>query len=282
MVKILVDSASDFLKEEIEERQMELIPISISIGEQIYMDGVNLDRSRFYQMLMESKEFPKTSQPSPQAFLDIFECAKKQGDSLVCILLSSALSGTFQSAVLAKNMVQYDEIYLIDSRSASVPIKVMADYACRLRDEGLSAREIARNVEDIKPKVRLLAALDTLEYLARGGRLSRGAAVLGDVANIKPIITLSEEGEVKVLGKALGRNKAIHHLMQHLEEFEINPEFPLYTIYTYGAENCSRLEEHLAEQNEGSGCVFRGRMQVGPTIGTHIGPEAFGVVLVRR
>lgn len=278
MIKILVDSSSEYMTEEIEANQMELIPISISMGEQSYMDGVNLDRSQFYEMLLNGKEFPKTSQPSPQAFLDIFEKAKQKGDSLVCILLSSALSGTFQSAVLAKNMVHYDEIYLIDSRSAAVPIKVMAQYACRLRDTGLSAKEIAEKVEEIKPKVRLLAALDTLEYLARGGRLSRGVAAIGDMANIKPIITLSEEGEVKVLGKALGRNKAIHNLLQHLAEFEIDTDFPIYTIYTYGTDNCSRFEEHLAEKGYSS----NQRMQIGPTIGTHIGPEAFGMVFVRK
>lgn len=278
MIKILVDSSSEYIVEEIEANQMELIPISISMGEQSYMDGVNLDRSQFYEMLLNSKEFPKTSQPSPQAFLDIFEKTKQNGDSLVCILLSSALSGTFQSAVLAKNMVHYDEIYLIDSRSAAVPIKVMAQYACRLRDMGLSAKEIAEKVEEIKPKVRLLAALDTLEYLAKGGRLSRGVAAIGDMANIKPIITLSEEGEVKVLGKALGRNKAIHNLLQHLAEFEIDTDFPIYTIYTYGTDNCSRFEDHLTEKGYSS----NQRMQIGPTIGTHIGPEAFGMVFVRK
>ncbi|MCM1535920.1 MAG: DegV family protein [Clostridium sp.] len=278
MIKILVDSSSEYSMEEIKANQMELIPISISMGEQSYMDGVNLDRSQFYEMLLNSKEFPKTSQPSPQAFLDIFEQAKQNGDSLICILLSSALSGTFQSAVLAKNMVHYDKIYLIDSRSAAVPIKVMAEYACRLRDTGLSAEEIAGKVEAVKPKVRLLAALDTLEYLARGGRLNRGVAAIGDIANIKPLITLSEEGEVKVLGKALGRNKAIHNLMQHLAEFEIDTEFPIYTIYTYGTDNCARFENHLAENHYSVGQ----RLQIGPTIGTHIGPEAFGMVFVRK
>lgn len=278
MIRILVDSSSEYMMSETQANQMDLIPISISIGDKSYMDGINLDRSRFYEMLVGSKEFPKTSQPSPQAFLDIFEDVKKKGDSLVCILLSSALSGTFQSAVLAKNMVHYDDIYLVDSRSAAVPIKVMAEYACRLRDEGLSAKEIAEKVEEIKPKVRLLAALDTLEYLAKGGRLNRGVAAIGDMANIKPIITLSEEGEVKVLGKALGRNKAIHHLLQHLAEFEVDTQFPIYIIYTYGTDNCSKFEEHLTEKNYSIGQ----RMQIGPTIGTHIGPEAFGMVFVRK
>lgn len=278
MIKILVDSSSEYIMEEIKANQMELIPIGISLGEKAYMDGIDLDRSQFYELLIGSKEFPKTSQPSPQAFLDIFKDAKQKGDSLVCILLSSALSGTFQSAVLAKNMADYDEIYLIDSRSAAVPIKVMAQYACRLRDEGLSAKEIAEKVEEIKPKVRLLAALDTLEYLAKGGRLNRGVAAIGDMANIKPIITLSEDGEVKVLGKTLGRNKAIHHLLQHLAEFEVDTQFPIYTIYTYGTDNCSKFEEHLTEKNYAIGQ----RMQIGPTIGTHIGPEAFGMVFVRK
>lgn len=278
MIRILVDSSSDYLKEEINSKNMELVPISISIGEKTYVDGVDLNRDQFYEILEESGEFPKTSQPSPQAFLDIFKDVKKKGDELICILLSSALSGTYQSAMLAKDMAEYDKIYLIDSLSATYTIKVMADYACLLREKGLPAKEIAEKTEALKSKVKVVAVLDTLEYLARGGRINRKVAAIGDMANIKPIITITEEGEVGVIGKCLGKNKAINHIVQHLQGIQLDTDFPLYTIYSYGTDNCEKFEERLAKEN----FPIEKRMQIGSTIGTHIGPEAFGIIFVCR
>ena len=278
MIRILVDSSSDYLREEAAANHIELIPISIVIGEKTYTDGIDIDRDQFFRLLTQSKDFPKTTQPSPQAFLDIFRDVKEKGDDLIYISLSSALSGTYQSAMLAKDMVKYDNIYIVDSLSATYTIKIMADYACSLCREGLLAKEIVEKLENIKSKVKVLAALDTLEYLAKGGRLNKGVAAIGDLANIKPIITLTEEGEVGVLNKAIGRNKAIHHILQHLQEWGVDTDFPMYIIYSYGTENCEKFEERLASENY----TLEKRMQIGPTIGTHIGPEAFGVVFVRR
>lgn len=195
---------------------------------------------------------------------------------MICILLSSELSGTYQSAVLAKSMVEYEKIYLIDSLSATYTIKVMADYACRLRSQGVSAPKIVEEVESIKSRVRVFAALDTLEYLSRGGRISKTAAAIGDMANIKPIITLTRDGKVGILGKALGKNKAICAIKKQLQELSPDTAFPLYTIYSYGTENCEKFEEKLKQE----GFAVDARLQIGSTIGSHIGPEAFGIVFV--
>lgn len=276
MIKILVDSASDYEIKEIREKNFEFVPISITIGERNYTDGIDFEKDEFYKLLEESHDFPKTSQPSPDAFLSCFRKAKETGDSIICILLSSALSGTFQSAVLAKNIVEYDKIYLIDSLSASYVIKVLADHALRLAEEGLPAEEIASRTEALKSRVKILAGLDTLEYLAKGGRLRKSAAAIGELANIKPVITLTEEGTVGVLGKCMGKNKAISQVLKHLQEETPDPEFPLYTIYTYGTENCEKFEEKLSE----NGYDISSRLQVGATIGAHIGPNAFGIIFV--
>lgn len=276
MIRILVDSSSDYTVEEIQQKQLDLVPISITIGEKSYVDGYDMGRDEFYEILQRSDDFPKTSQPSPQAFLDIFEDVKAKGDEMICIILSSELSGTYQTAVLAKSMADYDKIYLIDSRSATYTIKVMADYALKLRDDGLSAEEIVRRVEHLKPHVKVLAALNTLEFLGRGGRISKAAAAIGDLANIKPIITVTVEGAIGILGKCLGKNKAILSIIRRMEELRVNTLFPVYTIYSYGPENCIAFEEKLHRE----GIRTDGRLQIGSTIGTHIGPGAFGVVFV--
>lgn len=276
MIKILVDSSSDYGMKEIEEKGLVFNSISITIGEQNYTDGVDFEKDEFYEILKEIDTFPKTSQPSPESFLTIFKEAKEKGDSLICILLSSELSGTCQSAMLAKNIVEYDNIYIIDSLAATYPIKIMADHALKLIEKGLSAEDIVKELNALRPRIKLFAGLDTLEYLAKGGRINKSVAAIGELANIKPIITITGEGGVSVLGKCIGKNKAIAQVMKHLREERPDYDFPFYTLYTYGTENCEKFEEKLTE----NGYQFTDRLQVGATIGTHIGPNAFGVVFV--
>ncbi len=278
MVRILVDSSSDYRPEQLQQQNIELVPIQITIGETSYLDGVDLDRDDFYRILEETGEFPKTSQPSPQDFLDIFKDVAQKGDELVCILLSSALSGTYQSAVLAKSMVEYDHIYLVDSLTATCNIMVMADHACSLREQGMGGADIAVQMEALKSRVHVVAALDTLEYLSRGGRLNKTAAAIGDMAGIKPIITLTADGAVGILGKCLGKNKAICAIKKRMLEQKIDTSFPVYSIYSYGTDNCTLFEEKLGQE----GIRTDKRLQIGPTIGSHIGPEAFGIIFVTQ
>jgi len=278
MIRILVDSSSDYTLKEMEEKNMELLPIRIAIGEKTYTDGIDMGRDEFYEILAKSGEFPKTSQPSPQEFLDVFQDAKEKGDELICILLSSGLSGTCQTATLAKNMADYEGIYIIDSFSATYTIKEMADYACTLRATGKTAGEIVSAVEQMKSRAKVVAALDTLEYLGRGGRINKAAATIGDMANIKPIITLTEEGGIGILGKCIGKNKAISYIIKHLHEIEIDTDFPIYAIYSHGTDNCQRFEAKLEKE----GYQIADRLQIGSTIGSHIGPEAFGIVFVEK
>ncbi len=276
MIKILVDSSADYQMEELKEKQLELIPLPIHLDGQEYIDGVNLERDEFYRLVAASKDFPTTSQPSPQEFLDIFQTVKKAGDELICILLSSELSGTYGCAVLAKEMADYEGIYLVDSKTAICAIKMLADYACRLRTEGVTAGEICTRLEELKGKVKVIAALDTLEYLSRGGRIGKAAAAIGEMANLKPVITLTKEGKVGIVGKCLGVNKAVNQLIKHLQEKPRNEAFPVYPIYSFGTTNCQRMEERVEKE----GIWLSERLQIGATIGTHIGPEAFGMVYV--
>lgn len=278
MIRILLDSSADFSAEEAKERNLELVPINITLNDKNYRDGVDITKDEFYDLLVASEAFPMTAQPSPQDFLDIFEDVKEKGDQLIYLSLSSALSGTFQSATLAKSMVEYDDIYLIDTLSATRAIRLMAEYACKLKEEGKDAATIAAELEDFKSRVVILAAVDTLEYLYKGGRLNKATAAIGELANLKPIITVTGEGKIGVPGKALGRNKALASLVKMITEKDIDTTFPIYSLYAVGEENTEKLERKLGE----AGVRVTKRLQIGPTIGCHIGPGAYGVIFVTK
>ena len=278
MIRFLIDSASDYDPKEAESRGIEYVPITITIGDRAFSDNGEVSKSQFYQMTQESKEFPKTAQPSPQEFLDIFERIKKEGDTLICILLSSALSGTVQSATLAKTMVDYEHIYIVDSLTATYAIKVLADYGLKLRDEGKTAEEIVESLENLKSKVKIYAVLDTLENLYRGGRLSKLEAGIGNIAKIKPLITITEDGKIGVKAKSIGKKKAFNDITKLIASEEIDTNFPIYSLYSFGLENNEIFTENVRK----IGIEFTDRLQIGPTIGTHIGEGAYGIVLVCR
>lgn len=278
MIRILIESSSDYTQKEAQKDHLDFVPISVMFNDETYLGGVTLEHDEFYEKLMETKEFPKTAQPSPQDFLTVFEDAKEKGDDVICILLSSSLSGTCQSAHLAKNIADYDRIHIIDSLTAIAAIRMLANYAKKLISEGATVEEIIEKLEEKKSKVKILAAVDTLEYLAKGGRLSRAAAAIGELANLKPILTINTEGSLEVVGKVLGRIKAANYILNQLETKTIDPEFPMYGIYSYGLENIEKLEKKLEKE----GYTVNAHYQLGAVIGAHVGPGAFGIVFVEK
>lgn len=274
MIKILVDSASDCKKS---DGIYDLfLPITVNIDGAEYRDGVDIDADGFYKLLPGCRDFPKTSQPSPQSFVEIFEQIKADRDELIYFALSSQLSGTYQGACLAKEMTDYDGIYIIDTKTATHMMGVLAQYARKLIKQGLAAKEIAENCEKLKGKVKVLAGLDTLEYLYRGGRLSKTSATVGKIADIKPIITVSEKGAVEVVGKMLGKARAMNSIIERLKGYNPDKSFPIYSLYTFGKENCELLEQKLKDE----GYETSRRLQVGSTIGAHIGPGVYAVLFV--
>lgn len=274
MIRLLVDSASDCRKE---DNIFDLyVPIAINIDGKEYFDGVDIDCDTFYKLLLSTKSFPHTSQPSTQVFADIFSKIKEAGDEVICLLISSELSGTYQSATIAKSMVNYDKIHIIDTRGATHMISLLALHARKLIDNGTSSDEIIASCEELKGRIKVIAGVDTLEYLRRGGRLSNASAIVGTLANIKPIVTVTEEGKVESVGKCLGRPKAMQYIVDKIKSCSVDSSFPIYSLYTYGEENCEVLEEKLA----GEGYSIEKRQQIGSTIGTHVGPGVYGVLFV--
>lgn len=277
MIKFLVDSASDYEKTETEKKGIIRIPITITLKDKHILDG-EITKDQFYQLVQNADELPKTSQPSPQDFLDVFEKAKENDDELICILLSSNLSGTLQSATLAKSIAGYDKIHIIDSLSATYVIKMMTEYGIQLRDSGKNALEIVDELEKIKSKIKLYAVLDTLENLKKGGRLSAVEAGIGTLAKIKPLVTLTEDGKVGMKGKSIGRKKALADIVKLVEKENINTNYPIYNIYSYGMDNNKLFLDKLNE----IGIAPDESLQIGPTIGTHIGPGAYGIIFVKK
>lgn len=276
MIKFLVDSSCD-LNPKSELCDL-FVPISVTIDGKTYKDGVDLDSDTFYELLTSSDDFPKTAQPSPAEFVEVFEQIKNDGDEVICFLLSSGLSGTYQSANIAKSMVDYDKIYIVDTKTATRMIGVLVKYARDLAAKGVSAQEIFEKCEQLKSKVKVVAGLDTLEYLYKGGRLSRTSAAVGTLAGIKPIITVTEDGKVETLGKCIGKARAMQFIVKRISEAQIDENFPLISLYTVGEENVEELENSLRTK----GYDISERLQIGSTIGAHVGPNLYGILYVEK
>ena len=278
-IRIITDSSADFDLAAAKRRGVGVVPMSIQFGGASFVDGKSITHDLFYRLLQERKENPSTSQPSPADFLRVFEEAKAAGEPAVVILLSGALSGTLQSAEVAKEMCGYDPIYIVDSMTATAGIQILVNYACKLRRSGLGAADIAGELERLKERVRIFAVIDTLEYLRRGGRLSGFQAGLGSVTKLKPTIAVTN-GEVSIVGKSFGAAAAVKHLQKLLEAHPVNDDYPSYFLYTDDKSREELLLPRLREQ---------GRLpqrlhycSVGPTIGTHIGPGALGMAYVEE
>ena len=211
--RIIVDSTSDLMPET--RARVSVVPLTVHFGAEEFVDGVTIDHKAFYEKLMETDVHPTTSQATPADFMNEYEKAAQAGESAVVITLSSKLSGTYQSAVIAA--ADYENIYVVDSSSVTIGGAILTELALRLLDQGLDAREIAGRLEEAKGKIRLVALLDTLEYLKKGGRISKTVAFAGAVLNIKPVVSVID-GEIQMLGKARGSKMGNNLLVQEIEK----------------------------------------------------------------
>jgi len=276
MVKILIDSASDIEKDEADALGVHLITVRIRFGTEEFLDGINLTHSRFFEMLIESDELPQTSRINEYEFAEKYGELTADGSDVVVITMSSKISGTYSGAVKAAKDFG-GKVYVVDSLNACIGERILCQYALRLLGEGLSAREIAAELDVKKHKIQLLAVLDTLKYLRKGGRISAAAAFTGELLSIKPVISIIK-GEVKLVGKAIGSKKG-NNLLTQLVDRCGGIDFGMPYGLVYSGLSDDYLNKYLNDSAKlwKDNTDFVPSYLIGSTIGTHIGPGAVGV-----
>lgn len=279
-VRIITDSASDMTPAE--HPALRVLPLSVTFGSDVYMDGVDIDHQRFYEMLVERDELPKTGQVNPYAFLQAIAEVREAGDEAVIITVGAKLSGTNQSARTALAEAPGGDVFVVDSNNVTLGERVLVEYALRLVDEGRSAARIAAAVEAVRDRVVVIGLLETLEYLVRGGRLSAAAGAVGTLLNVKPVVA-AEDGLIVQLGKARGSKNGRNLLNQKVEQAGgVDFSMPLALGYT------GLSDAVLKKYIEDSSALWAGHVEgelpvhvIGATIGTHVGPGAVAVAFFR-
>lgn len=278
-IRIITDSTSDISIEQAKNMDINIVPLKVIFEDQEYKEGIDITIEDFYVKLVNAERLPTTSQPAPDGFLKHFKEAKAAGDSVIVMVIAAKLSGTYQSAMIAKEMVDYEKIYVIDSNTTTTALRLLVDQAVKLRDEGNTAEEIVTRLMDIKERIVLIAMVDTLEFLHKGGRLSKSSAVLGTLLKFKPVITL-KEGELSVLGKERGVRKGIGRMIEAIGEFgQVDLDYPIHLGYTAHDDKCKLLYDKLTEQYRAEDLSI---YPVGCVIGTHVGPGGVVITFVRK
>ena len=279
MIRIVTDSTCDLDRAAAGKLRIDVIPLSLHFGDQTFIDGVSLERADFYRMLSEAEKLPTTSQLNPADILDVVSPYLEQGDEIVGIFLSSKLSGTFQSAAIAAAMSESDRFYLVDSQNVTFGMALLVEIACRLRDEGKGAAQIAAALEELKGRVRLAAVVDTLKYLQMGGRISAASAVMGNLLGINPLVGVIDRA-VEAIGKTRGKKSAYRHLLKLLETDLPDLSYPVYFGHTNAPDSAKELQEVIRPALSSATEIHCA--EIGSVIGTHVGPGAAGIAYIAK
>lgn len=277
-VKILIDSTADTT--EAVRARCTVVPLTIHFGEEEYIDGVTITHQEFYEKLVSSDVLPTTSQPTPASFADAFDKEIQEGNEVLVLTISSKLSGTYQSACIAA-MDYEGQVFVVDSKSAALGAGILAARALELADQGLSAAKIAAQLNQERDQVVLLAVIDTLEYLKKGGRISKTSAFAGELLSIKPIISVPE-GEISVIGKARGAKQGNSMMLKRIISDE--PDLTKPYILAYAGTSAAPLTRFMEESAEVWGCAPEAMPTsiVGSVIGTHVGPGAVAAAYFKK
>ena len=278
-IRILTDSTCDLTAEEQHQMDIAVVPLRVVFEDGVYRDGVDITPAGFYEKQAAVKVLPKTTQANPADFCDVYEQLLADGDEVVGIFLSSSLSGTYQSAMIARELSgNGSRIHLVDSRNVTVGLGLLVREAVRLRDAGKSAEEIASAVEDLTPQIRFLAFVQTLKYLKMGGRISSSTAVLGAMLNISPIVAVVN-GEIKAAGKVKGRQKILEYTLDFVAKYPIDTRYPVGFAHSRAADTAAAYREKCEKAFSLSNCFTD---ELGAVIGTHAGPGCYGIAYIQR
>ncbi len=276
--RIIVDSTADLMPEY--KSRVHIVPLTVKFGDEEFIDGVTIDHKTFYEKLIENDELPTTSQATPDAFISEYEKAKEAKEAAVVITLSHKFSGTYQSAKIAAEV--YENIYVVDSGSAAMGGGILVELAVRLLDEGKSAEEIAKALEEEKKKIVIVALVDTLEYLKKGGRISKAVAFAGGLMNIKPVLSVVD-GEIYTLGKARGSKMGNNLLVQEIEKSG-GIDFSKPVLLGYSGISDALLKKYIEDSRH----LWENSLEnvryttVGSVIGTHLGPGSIVVAFFKK
>lgn len=278
-VRIVVDSTAD-VTDEIRAK-LSVVPLTVHFGEQEYVDGITINHKQFYEMLVETDVLPTTSQPSPDAFAQVFRQAQEAGEQVVALTVSSKLSGTCQSAMIAAADFP-DSVWVVDTKTVAIGCGILAELAVRLKEEGLSASEIVARLEEERENIRVIALLDTLEYLKKGGRISKTVAFAGGLLSIKPVVTI-QNGEIHILGKARGSKQGNNLLVTEIQKAG-GVDFTKPLMLGYTGLSDALLEKYVLDSGalwDGHGDCIRST-PISSVIGTHAGPGAIAVAFFKQ
>lgn len=280
-VALVTDSTADIPRETRERLGIRMVPLKVMFGSsESYLDNIELQPDEFYQKLKRSQVLPTTSQPSPADFFDVFKSLIDEGKTVVSVHLSAALSGTYQSAMIAKSMLDEDgdKVTVIDSRSASYGYGMIVVAAAEMAARGASADEVVAEVQRLRKELRLYFVVDTLEFLQKGGRIGKAAAVVGSLLNIKPILTIDDEGGISPVDKVRGQKRAMSRIAELLEADLGSRPIDLMIALTPGFDDTAK--EMSAMLKSRFTVRHYSETAIGPVIGTHAGPGTVGVFAV--
>ncbi|MFT9847911.1 DegV family protein [Aneurinibacillus sp. REN35] len=279
---IVTDSTADIPKELASELDIHVVPLKVHIEDHTYLDGVTLTAGEFYEKLERADKLPRTSQPAPADFVEMYEslAASEEEVQIISIHLSSALSGTYQTANLAKDMVQEKvNVHVIDSRTASYALGAIVVAVARAIREGKSLQQCLDLAQRMIANHKVFFVMDTLMYLQKGGRIGKASAVLGSLLNVKPILTFDESGEVASVEKIRGKKKAVGRILELAKEFAAGSSVIAASVYTTSLEEAEALKLRITEEFNVTEEVMIA--QLGPVIGTYGGPGLLAITLYK-
>lgn len=277
-MRIIIDSTTDLTSQY--KSRVRIVPLTVHFGDEEFIDGVTIDKKVFYEKLIETDVMPTTSQATPNAFAEEFEKAKDAGEEVLVITLSSKLSGTYQSACIAAK--DFENIYIVDGLSAAIGTGILVERAVNLADSGIGAKELKEILDKEKEKILVIALIDTLEYLKRSGRISKTAATMGGVLNIKPVVSI-DNGVINILGKARGSKMGNNLLVEEIKKVG-GVDFTKPVLLGYTGISDALLLKYIEDSKH----LWEGNLEqiryeiVGSAIGTHAGPGAVAVAFFRN